>query len=50
MALLELAIGFVVLAIIAGVLGQQGVAGMSMRAAKWLIVVFLVLAILSMVL
>lgn len=50
MALLELAIGFVVLAIIAGVLGQQGVAGMSMRVAKWLIVVFLVLAILSMVL
>ncbi|RBI63566.1 DUF1328 family protein [Halomicrococcus sp. NG-SE-24] len=50
MAVLELAIAFFVLAIIAGALGAGGVAGMSMDIAKWLVIVFLVLAIVSMVL
>lgn len=49
MALLELAIAFFVLALIAGVLGAGGVAGLSMDIAKWLIIVFVVLAILSLV-
>ncbi|WP_231188646.1 DUF1328 domain-containing protein [Haladaptatus sp. DYF46] len=48
MAILELAIGFFVLAIIAGVLGARGVAGLSMEVAKWLIIVFVILAIVSL--
>ncbi|MFH5801129.1 DUF1328 domain-containing protein [Haladaptatus sp. CMAA 1911] len=46
--MLELAIGFFVLAIIAGVLGARGVAGLSMEVAKWLIIVFVILAIVSL--
>lgn len=49
MALLELAIAFFVLALLAGLLGAGGVAGMSMDIAKWLVVIFVVLAILSLV-
>jgi len=48
-AILELAIAFFVLAIIAGALGAGGVAGLSMDVAKWLVIVFLVLAVLSLV-
>ncbi|GAA0239725.1 DUF1328 domain-containing protein [Halobacterium noricense] len=50
MALLELAVAFFVLAIIAGFFGQRGIAGLSMRAAKWLVIAFLVLAVISLVL
>ena len=46
---LELAILFFVLAIIAGVLGAGGIAGMSMQVAKILVVVFLVLAVVSLI-
>lgn len=49
MALLALAVAFVILAIIAAVLGAGGIAGMSMNIAKWLVIVFLVLAVLSYV-
>ncbi|WP_132057745.1 DUF1328 family protein [Halorussus amylolyticus] len=48
--MLELAIAFFVLAIIAGALGAGGVAGLSMDIAKWLVIAFLVLAVLSLVL
>lgn len=48
-AILELAIGFFVLALLAGVLGAGGIAGLSMDIAKWLVVAFVVLAILSLV-
>lgn len=47
---IELAIVFLVLAIIAALVGARGVAGVSMAAARWLIIVFIVLAILSAVL
>lgn len=47
---LELAIAFFVLAIIAGALGAGGIAGMSMTIAKWLVIVFLVLAVISLLL
>ncbi|WP_231188324.1 DUF1328 domain-containing protein [Haladaptatus sp. DYF46] len=50
MAIIELAIAFFVLAIIAGVLGARGVAGLSMEVAKWLVIVFIVLAIVSFLL
>ncbi|WP_435365798.1 DUF1328 domain-containing protein [Haloarchaeobius sp. DYHT-AS-18] len=46
----ELAILFFILAIVAAVLGVRGVAGVSMDIAKWLIIIFIVLAILSVVL
>lgn len=45
--LLWLAIVFLVLALIAGVVGASGVAGLSMDIAKWLVIIFVVLAILT---
>lgn len=45
--LIELAILFFVLAIVAAVLGAQEIAGLTMEIAKWLVVIFLVLAILT---
>lgn len=47
MALLSLAIAFLVLALIAGLLGAGGIAGLSMRIAKWLVIIFIVLAVVS---
>jgi uncharacterized membrane protein YtjA (UPF0391 family) len=49
MSLLSLAIGFFVLAIIAGVLGARGVAGISMDIAKWLVIIFIILAVISLI-
>lgn len=49
MAILELAIAFFVLALVAGLLGAGGIAGLSMDIAKWLIILFVILAILSLV-
>jgi uncharacterized membrane protein YtjA (UPF0391 family) len=48
--LINLAIAFFVLAIIAAVLGARGVAGMSMDIAKWLVIVFIILAVISLIL
>ena len=45
--LIGLAILFLVLALVAGVLGASGVAGLSMDIAKWLVIIFVVLAIVS---
>jgi uncharacterized membrane protein YtjA (UPF0391 family) len=42
-----LAILFLVLALVAAVLGASGVAGVSMSIAKWLVIIFVVLAILT---
>lgn len=47
---IELAIVFLILAVVAGIFGARGVAGLSMSIAKWLVIVFIVLAILSFVL
>lgn len=44
------AILFAVLAIVAAILGFRGVAGLSMTIAKWLIIAFVVLAIVSLLL
>jgi uncharacterized membrane protein YtjA (UPF0391 family) len=46
--LLYLAIVFFVIALILGVLGVRG-AGISMDIAKWLIIVFIILAILTLI-
>ena len=47
---IELAVLFLILAVVAGVFGARGVAGLSMEIAKWLVIVFVVLAIISFVL
>jgi len=45
-----LAVLFLILAIVAAVLGASGVAGLSMNIAKWLIIIFVILAIISFLL
>jgi uncharacterized membrane protein YtjA (UPF0391 family) len=47
---IELAILFLILALVAAVLGASGVAGVSMEIAKWLVIIFVVLAIISFLL
>jgi uncharacterized membrane protein YtjA (UPF0391 family) len=46
---LELALLFAILAIVAAVVGASGVAGISMTIAKWFVIIFVVLAVLSLV-
>ncbi len=46
---IEFAILFAVLAIVAAVVGASGIAGISMTIAKWFIILFVVLAVLSLV-
>ncbi len=48
MDLLYLAVVFFVIALILGVLGIRG-AGISMDIAKWLIILFIALAVLSLI-
>jgi uncharacterized membrane protein YtjA (UPF0391 family) len=48
--LVSLAIIFFILALVFAVLGARGVAGMSMSIAKWLIILFIVLAIIALLL
>ena len=48
--LIGLAIAFLVLAVIAAVVGASGVAGLSMDIAKWLVIIFVVLAVVTFVL
>lgn len=45
--LIGLAILFLVLALVAAVLGARGIAGLSMDIAKWLVIIFVVLAIVT---
>jgi len=47
---IALAVVFFVLALVAAVLGAQNVAGVSMAIAKWFIIIFVVLAIVSLIL
>lgn len=48
--LIGLAILFLILAVVAAVLGARGIAGLSMSIAKWLVIVFVVLAIITFLL
>jgi len=48
--LIGLAIIFLILALVAYVLGAKGVAGLSMTIAKWLVIIFIILAIISFIL
>ncbi len=45
--LIGLAVLFLVLALVAAVLGARGIAGLSMSIAKWLVIIFVVLAIVT---
>ena len=47
---IELAVLFFVLAVVAAVFGARGVAGLSMEIAKWLVIIFVVLAVVSIIL
>jgi uncharacterized membrane protein YtjA (UPF0391 family) len=48
MDLLYLAVVFFVIALILGILGVRG-AGISMDIAKWLIIVFIILAVITLI-
>jgi len=50
MSLIGLAILFLILAFVSYVLGARGVAGMSMQVAKWLVIIFIILAIVTFIL
>lgn len=45
--LIGLAVFFLILALIAYILGARGIAGFSMEIAKWLIIIFVILALIS---
>ncbi len=47
--LIGLAVLFLILALIAYVLGARGIAGFSMTIAKWLVLIFIILAILAFI-
>ena len=48
--LIELAVLFLVLALVAYILGARGIAGFSMDIAKWLIIIFVIIAIITFIL
>jgi uncharacterized membrane protein YtjA (UPF0391 family) len=48
--LIGLAILFLILALVAFVLGAKGIAGFSMTIAKWLVIIFVILAIITFIL
>ena len=45
--LIGLAVTFLILALVAFILGARGIAGFSMEIAKWLVIIFIILAILT---
>ena len=50
MDLIYLAVVFLVLALVFYILGAKGIAGFSMTIAKWLVIIFVVLAIITFIL
>ncbi len=48
--LIELAVLFLVLAMVAYILGARGIAGFSMEIAKWLVIIFVIVAIVAFIL
>jgi len=47
---LEWAVVFFLIAIVAAVVGARGIAGVTMAVAKWFVIIFIVLAVVSIVL
>ncbi|MHB8052569.1 MAG: DUF1328 domain-containing protein [Methanoregula sp.] len=48
--LIYLAVVFLVLALVAYILGARGIAGFSMDIAKWLVIIFVIIAIVTFIL
>jgi uncharacterized membrane protein YtjA (UPF0391 family) len=48
--LIELAVLFLLLALVAYILGARGIAGFSMDIAKWLVIIFVIVAIVAFIL
>jgi len=48
--LIGLAVVFLILALVAYVLGARGIAGFSMTIAKWLVIIFVILAVVAFIL
>jgi uncharacterized membrane protein YtjA (UPF0391 family) len=48
--IIELAVLFLVLALVAYILGARGIAGFSMDIAKWLVIIFVIIAIVAFIL
>jgi uncharacterized membrane protein YtjA (UPF0391 family) len=48
--IIELAVLFLVLALVAYILGARGIAGFSMDIAKWLVIIFIIIAIVAFIL
>lgn len=47
---LQWAVIFFIIAIIAAVVGARGIAGVTMTVAKWFVIIFVVLAVISILL
>lgn len=47
--LIGLAVVFLILALVAYVLGAKGIAGFTMTIAKWLVIIFIILAIIAFI-
>ena len=45
--LIGLAVVFLILALVAFILGARGIAGFSMEIAKWLVIIFVILAVIT---
>jgi uncharacterized membrane protein YtjA (UPF0391 family) len=48
--LIYLAVVFLILALVAFILGARGIAGFSMEIAKWLVIIFVVVAVVTFLL
>jgi uncharacterized membrane protein YtjA (UPF0391 family) len=48
--LIYLAVVFLILALVAYILGARGIAGFSMDIAKWLVIIFVIVAIVTFIL
>ncbi|MFH0966542.1 MAG: DUF1328 family protein [Methanobacteriota archaeon] len=48
--LISLAVIFLILALVFAIMGAKGIAGLSMEIAKWLVIIFVVIAIITFIL
>ena len=48
--LIYLAVVFLVLALVFFILGAKGIAGFSMEIAKWLVIIFIIVAVITFIL
>jgi uncharacterized membrane protein YtjA (UPF0391 family) len=48
--LIYLAVIFLILALLFAIMGAKGIAGLSMQIAKWLAIIFVVIAIITFIL